>query len=65
MVGWMPGGLAIATVVGCMFFAAISGSSPVTVIAIGSMMYPALTKAGYKSQVLDGAGDHRGLARAF
>ncbi len=48
MVGWLPGGLAIATVGGCMFFAAISGSSPVTVIAIGTMMFPALTKAGYK-----------------
>lgn len=47
LVGWLPGGLAIATVGGCVFFAAISGSSPVTVIAIGSMMYPALTKAGY------------------
>lgn len=48
LVGWLPGGLAIATVGGCVFFAAISGSSPVTVIAIGSMMYPALTKAGYR-----------------
>ncbi|MCX4247316.1 TRAP transporter large permease [Paraliomyxa miuraensis] len=47
LVGWMPGGLAVATVGGCIFFAAISGSSPVTVIAIGSMMYPALVKAGY------------------
>lgn len=48
LVGWLPGGLAIATVGGCIFFAAISGSSPVTVIAIGTMMYPALTKAGYR-----------------
>jgi C4-dicarboxylate transporter DctM subunit len=48
LVGWLPGGLAIATVGGCIFFAAISGSSPVTAIAIGTMMYPALTKAGYK-----------------
>lgn len=48
LVGWLPGGLAIATVGGCIFFAAISGSSPVTVIAIGSMMYPALTRAGYR-----------------
>lgn len=47
LVGWLPGGLAVATVGGCIFFAAISGSSPVTVIAIGSMMYPALVKAGY------------------
>lgn len=48
LVGWLPGGLAIATVGGCIFFAAISGSSPVTVIAIGTMMFPALTKAGYR-----------------
>ncbi len=46
--GWLPGGLAVATVGACVFFAAISGSSPVTVIAIGSMMYPALQKAGYE-----------------
>ncbi|MEX1365389.1 MAG: TRAP transporter large permease [Nannocystaceae bacterium] len=50
LVGWLPGGLAVATVGGCIFFAAISGSSPVTVIAIGSMMYPALIKAGYDSR---------------
>jgi C4-dicarboxylate transporter, DctM subunit len=47
LVGWMPGGLAIAAVFACVVFAAISGSSPVTVIAIGSMMYPQLLKAGY------------------
>jgi C4-dicarboxylate transporter DctM subunit len=47
LVGWMPGGLAIAAVGSCVIFAAISGSSPVTVIAIGSMMYPQLVKAGY------------------
>ena len=45
--GWVPGGLAVAAVFGCVFFAAISGSSPVTVIAIGSIMVPALIKAGY------------------
>lgn len=45
--GWMPGGLAIAAVAGCVFFAAISGSSPVTVIAIGSIMVPALLKEKY------------------
>ncbi|KIG18739.1 TRAP-type C4-dicarboxylate transport system, large permease component [Enhygromyxa salina] len=47
LVGWLPGGLAIAAVFACVIFAAISGSSPVTVIAIGSMMYPQLVKAGY------------------
>jgi C4-dicarboxylate transporter DctM subunit len=45
--GWAPGGLAVAAVAGCVFFAAISGSSPVTVIAIGSIMVPALVRAGY------------------
>ena len=47
LVGWFPGGLAMAGVLACIFFAAISGSSPATVVAIGSIMIPALTKAGY------------------
>ncbi len=47
-VGWMPGGLAISTVFSCAFFAAISGSSPVTVIAIGTMMMPTLLKENYR-----------------
>lgn len=46
--GWLPGGLAVSAVVACMFFAAISGSSPVTVITIGGVMLPALLAAGYK-----------------
>lgn len=46
----VPGGLAIASVTACVFFAAISGSSPVTVIAIGSIMYPAMVKEGYRSR---------------
>lgn len=50
LVGFLPGGLAVATVGGCVFFAAISGSSPVTVIAIGAVMYPALVRAGYKQR---------------
>src|SRR5690606_10227211 len=41
-VGWMPGGLAMSAVLACMFFAAISGSSPATVVAIGGMMVPSL-----------------------
>ena len=47
LVGSVHGGLAIASVMACMFFAAISGSSPATVIAIGSIMMPALIKMGY------------------
>lgn len=47
VVGAYPGGLAIATTLACIFFAALSGSSPATVVAIGSIMIPALIKAGY------------------
>jgi len=47
LVGWMPGGMAMAAVLACAFFATISGSSPATVMAIGSVMLPAMVKAGY------------------
>ena len=47
ILGWIPGSLAIVTVVSCMFFAAISGSAPATVIAIGSIMVPIMIKDGY------------------
>lgn len=47
LVGWMPGGMAMAAVLACAFFATISGSSPATVMAIGSVMLPAMIKAGY------------------
>lgn len=49
--GWMKGGLAIAAVLACIFFAAISGSSPVTLIAIGTIMYPAMIKNGYPEKI--------------
>lgn len=47
LVGGLTGGLAITSVLICMFFAAVSGSSPATVVAIGSIMIPALIKSGY------------------
>ncbi len=47
LVGFMPGGIAMAAVLACAFFATISGSSPATVMAIGSVMLPAMIKAGY------------------
>lgn len=47
LVGWVPGGLAAATVLSCLFFGSISGSSPATVVAIGTIMFPALVAAGY------------------
>lgn len=45
--GRYTGGLAIIAIVTCMFFAAISGSGPATVAAIGGLMLPAMAKAGY------------------
>ena len=47
LIGWLPGGLAAATVLACLFFGSISGSSPATVVAIGTIMYPAMVAAGY------------------
>ncbi len=47
LIGWIPGGLAAATVLACLFFGSISGSSPATVVAIGTIMFPALVSAGY------------------
>ena len=46
-VGHVKGGFAIVTVLVCMFFGAISGSSPATVAAIGSIMVPAMIDHGY------------------
>lgn len=47
IVGQVPGGLSIAAILSCMFFASISGSSAATVVAIGSIMIPAMWQAGY------------------
>ena len=51
--GRFTGGLATVTVVLCMFFAAVSGSGPATVAAIGSMVIPTMLQKGY-SRVLSG-----------
>ena len=46
-VGHLPGGLAIAGVFACMLFAALSGSSPATVVAIGSIVIGGMRQVGY------------------
>ena len=51
----VPGGLAIATVLSCAIFAAISGSGTVTLLAVGSVMYPALIQSGYSKNFALGA----------
>tara|TARA_R110002124_G_scaffold44422_18_gene135645 strand:+ start:14081 stop:15355 length:1275 start_codon:yes stop_codon:yes gene_type:complete len=50
LLGRLNGGLAISTVAACMLFGAISGSSPATVAAIGSMAIPLLTNNGYEKR---------------
>jgi len=47
IVGHMTGGLAIVTVISCMFFGAISGSGPATTAAIGAIMVPTMVEKGY------------------
>ncbi|MBK5276152.1 MAG: TRAP transporter large permease subunit [Desulfuromonadales bacterium] len=47
MVGHWHGGLGLAGVMACALFAAVSGSSPATVVAIGSILLPAMVKAGF------------------
>lgn len=47
IIGFVTGGLGAVTTLTCMFFAAISGSGPATVSAIGSFMMPAMKEKGY------------------
>ena len=50
LLGWMPGGLGIVTVFSCAIFAALTGSGPATVAAIGSIMLPSMIKSGYSKE---------------
>lgn len=50
MVGHWYGGLALAGVLACALFAAVSGSSPATVVAIGSIILPAMVKQGFPNR---------------
>jgi C4-dicarboxylate transporter DctM subunit len=51
----LPGGLAVACILSCAAFAAISGSSIVTMLAVGAVMYPAMRQAGYDVKFTMGA----------
>ena len=48
VIGHVTGGFACVTILACMFFAAMSGSGPATVAAIGTLMIPAMIRAGYE-----------------
>lgn len=54
LLGWLPGGLGVVTVFSCAIFAALTGSGPATVAAIGSIMLPSMLKAGYSRETSAG-----------
>jgi tripartite ATP-independent transporter DctM subunit len=47
LIGWMPSGLAVVSLLTCAFFTAFTGASGVTIIALGALLYPALKQDGY------------------
>ena len=48
--GWMPGGVAIVSLVVCAFFTAFTGASGVTIIALGGLLFPILNNEGYSEK---------------
>ncbi len=48
VLGWVPGGVGIVAVVICALFTAFTGASGVTIVALGALLYPALSQAGYR-----------------
>jgi tripartite ATP-independent transporter DctM subunit len=48
--GWMPGGLAIVSLVACALFTAFTGASGVTIVALGALLYPAFMQDGYRER---------------
>ena len=54
IVGHVRGGLAIASVFACMMFAALSGSSPATVVAIGTIVIAGMRQVGYTKEFAAG-----------
>ena len=45
--GWLPGGLAIVSIIICALFTALTGASGMTIVAMGGLLYPALLKGNY------------------
>lgn len=50
LLGWMPGGLAMAAIISCAFFTAFTGASGVTIIALGGLLYPLFIQANYSEK---------------
>lgn len=47
LLGWMPGGLAVVTVLACTIFTAMTGASGITIVAVGGLLLPALVSDSY------------------
>ncbi|MFN0250514.1 MAG: TRAP transporter large permease [Kofleriaceae bacterium] len=47
LLGWMPGGLAVVTIMTCALFTTFTGASGVTIVALGGVLMPALIRSGY------------------
>lgn len=47
LLGWLSGGLALVALATCALFTAFTGASGITIVALGALLYPALTSAGY------------------
>jgi tripartite ATP-independent transporter DctM subunit len=60
LLGWLPGGLAVCTVLSCAFFTIFTGASGVTIVALGGLLLPELEKANYPKrfslEVVTGSG---------
>lgn len=54
IIGGVRGGMGLVLVLACAFFAALSGSAPATVVAIGVMLYPDMVKMGYPKERVAG-----------
>ncbi len=50
LLGWLPGGLAIISLAACALFTAFTGASGVTIVALGALLFPALSQAGYRER---------------
>ena len=51
LLGWLPGGLAMAALCSCAFFTALTGASGVTIVALGSILYPVMRSNGYDERL--------------
>ena len=47
LIGWVPGGLCLVALIGCSIFTAFTGASAITIVAIGTLLYPAFIKDNY------------------